>query len=502
MIRTVKIFDTTLRDGEQMPGVSFSIGDKLRIAGNLERLGVDIIEAGFPAASKDDFTAVEKICENVNDSVIAALSRADKRDIDIAIKALEKAKKGLLHIFIATSDLHLEHKLKMSREQVLDTVRECVSYASSRFSDVQFSTEDASRSDPEFLITVLKTAVECGAKTVNIPDTVGYSTPKEFGALIKKIKSALGDIPVSVHCHNDLGLAVANTLSAIENGASQCDCTINGIGERAGNASLEEIVMALDTRKDEFGCETHIVTSNLSKVSKIVSSVTGIYVPPNKPIVGSNAFAHESGIHQHGVLNDRRTYEIMTPQSVGIKDSAIILGKLSGHHAFEEKLAELDIHTTPEVAEAAYQSFKDLACRKKTVSEEDIRALVEEAIFDSRIIDGFELESYQTQSGNRCKAMAMISVSRCGESFTEAAIGEGPIDACFNALNRIVKRDFTLLNYGIMAVTGGTDALGEVRVKIADGDREYSGKGVSTDIIKSSIKAYINAVNRAMFTDI
>ena len=485
-----------------MPGVNLNIGDKLRIAYNLERLGVDIIEAGFPAASHNDMRAVEKIAETVSASTVAALARADKRDIELAAESLSKAKSGLLHIFIATSDIHLKYKLGKTREQLLETIREAVSYGRSLFASIQFSAEDASRSDPDFLIKAFKTAIECGATSVNIPDTVGYATPREFGALVGRVAGEIGDIPLSVHCHNDLGLAVANTLSAIANGASRCDCTVNGIGERAGNASLEEVVMALETRRDVFGCKTNIDTTLLSKVSKTVANVTGVYIPPNKAIVGSNAFSHESGIHQHGILNDRSTYEIIDPKKVGIKDSTIVLGKLSGHHAFEEKLNELDIRPSAEIVDSAYKAFKDLACRKANVNDDDIRALVEESIIDSHIVDGYELESYQTQSGDKIRAMAMISLTKQGSVFTEAATGEGPIDACFNAINRICGRDFRLINYGIKAVTGGTDALGEVRVRIAEGENEFVGKGVSTDIIKSSIKAYINAINRAMCTEI
>ena len=501
MSRHISIFDTTLRDGEQMPGVSLNIGDKLRIANNLERLGVDFIEAGFPASSQNDMRAVEKIAESVTDSTVAALARADKNDIELAVRAITKAKSGLLHVFIATSDLHLKYKLGIDRSQLIEKVGEAITFARGIYDNIQFSAEDASRTDPEFLIEVLKLAVKCGANHVNIPDTVGYATPGEFGSLISRVTSALDGVPVSVHCHNDLGLAVSNTLAAIENGASQCDCTINGIGERAGNASLEEVVMALKIRGDVYDRTTRIDTTMLSKVSKIVSSVTGVYVPPNKPIVGSNAFTHESGIHQHGVINERSTYEIITPQSVGIKSSTLVLGKLSGHHAFEEKLAEMDIKQSPEIIESAFNAFKDLACRKSTVDDDDIRALVEEAIIDSHIKDGYELVSYQTQSGDSIKAMAMVSVSRLGEVFTEAGVGEGPIDASFNALNKIVRKELRLINYGIKAVTGGTDALGEVSVRIADGVNEFVGKGVATDIIKSSIKAYINAINRAMFTE-
>ncbi len=498
----IRVFDTTLRDGEQMPGVSLNIGDKLRIAYNLERLGVDFIEAGFPASSKNDRRAVEKISENVSESAVAALARCDINDIAVAADAISKAKKGLLHIFIATSDLHLRYKLGLSREQLLEKVAASLDYAKTVYGDIQFSAEDASRSDPEFLIKVLKLAVEHGATRINIPDTVGYSTPAEFGALIKRIDDSFcGSVPISVHCHNDLGLAVSNTLSAIQNGASQFDCTVNGIGERAGNASLEEVVMALATRFDVFGCKTSVDTKLLSRISNIVSSVTGVYVPPNKPIVGSNAFAHESGIHQHGVLNERSTYEIIDPRSVGIKSSKIVLGKLSGHHAFEEKLAELDIKQSPEIVESAFKAFKDLSSRKNTVDDDDIRALVEEAIIDSHIHDGFELVSYQIQCGDTISSMGMINVVRGGQCFTEAGIGAGPIDACFNALNRIAGKEFKLINYGIKAVTGGTDALGEVSVRIEDGENEFVGKGVDTDIIKSSIKAYINAINRAMFTE-
>ena len=501
MSKRIRIFDTTLRDGEQMPGVNFGICDKLNIALALEAAGVDIVEAGFPAASADEYTAVTRISENINEAGVAALARADIKDIDIALEALSKAKKPLLHIFIAASDIHLQHKLHLTRSELLERIREVVTYAAKRASDIEFSAEDASRTDRDFLLSVYRTAVECGAKTVNIPDTVGYATPDEFGGLVGFICTGLPGVPVSVHCHNDLGLAAANTLAALKAGAVQCDCTVNGIGERAGNAPLEEIVMALKTRFDEFGLETGIRTECFSKLSATVASLAGYYIAPNKPIVGKNAFAHESGIHQHGVLSDRRTYEIMEPGSVGIKQSSIILGKLSGSHAFEEKLKELDIHYGSDITKAAFRAFKDLACRKTDVTDDDIRALVDEAAFDARIVNGYELESYQTQSGDHCKAMALITLSREGKSFTEAAAGEGPIDACFNALNRIVGRDFRLINYGIKSVTGGTDALGEVRVKISDSVNEYSGKGVSTDIIKSSIKAYINAVNRAMFID-
>lgn len=495
-----RILDTTLRDGEQMPGVNLNISDKLRVALALEKLGVDAIEAGFPASSKSDFLAVCQIAEQVKNSTVVALARADMGDIDTAIEALKAAEKKRVHIFIATSDLHLSEKLCITRDRALELIAESVSYCVSKGVEVEFAAEDATRSNPEFLFKALETAIENGASIINIPDTVGYTTPAEFGALIYKIKrNIIGNrsTEISVHCHDDLGLAVANTLAAVKNGATWADCTINGIGERAGNASLEEIVMALDTRKDEFKTVTAVNTTLLVKTSHLVSSVTGVYIPPNKAIVGKNAFSHQSGIHQHGILANPATYEIMTPQSVGFRESKILLGKLSGHHAFEEKLEELGIKTDDSIVKSAFEAFKNLACRKKTVTDDEVRALVEEAVIDSHITDGYELESYQTQCGNKISAVSMVSLSKGSERFVEAATGEGPIDASFNAINRMLSRDYKLVYYNIKAVTGGTDALGEVRVRISDGDNEYIGKGISTDIIESSIKAYINAINRA-----
>ena len=502
-MRKIKIFDTTLRDGEQMAGVGMNIADKVRVAGVLAKLRVDFIEAGFPASSVNDRKAVEHISQLVTGCTVVALARANREDIRIAAEALQKAPRKRIHVFIAASDLHLEYKLRITREECLERIRDSVSYACSLVDEVQFAAEDASRADPEFLCMAYQTAVDAGACCINVPDTVGYSTPGEFGELIamlsRRVKAKGRPIDIGVHCHNDLGLAVANTLAAIENGATQADCTVNGIGERAGNAALEELVMALKVRSSAYGCETDIDTTMLSKASKTVSAVSGIYVPWNKAIVGKNAFAHESGIHQHGVLANRNTYEIISPQMVGIRESSIVLGRLSGHHAFEEKLAELDLHPDPSVAETAFARFKDLACRKKDISDEDIRALVEEATIDSNVVDGYELDTFQTQSGNRVKAMALVSLSRCGATYSEAATGEGPIDSSFNAINRIVGKEFKLINYSIKALTGGTDALGEVRVRISDGEQEYLGKGVSTDIIASSIKAYVNAINRALF---
>lgn len=505
MGRRIRIFDTTLRDGEQTPGVNLNISDKLRIAHVLAGLGVDVIEAGFPASSRDDFMAVRRISEQVKGPVVCALARAEEGDVRRAAEALERAEKGRIHIFIASSDIHLQYKLKMTREQVLRRAADSVRLARSLCPDVQFSAEDASRSDPAFLCALFETAIENGASTVNIADTVGYAVPDEFAALVRRVAGGirnLGDTTVSVHCHNDLGMATANSLAALMAGAGQVECTLNGLGERAGNAASEEIVMALQTRRDLFGLEHGVDTRMYSKASKTVASVTGVYVPQNKPVVGRNAFVHDAGIHQHGVLANPLTYEIMTPQSVGLTGAGLALGKLSGHHAFEEKLSELGLVVEPAVSLAAFNAFKDLACRKKDVSDDDVRALVEEAVYDSHIVDGYELDTFQIQSGNRMQAMALVSLSRKGERFTETGAGEGPIDASYNAINRIVGRDFKLLFYNIKAVTGGTDALGEVRVRITDADgREYPGKGVSTDIIKSSIRAYINAINRSMIRE-
>ncbi|MDL2287690.1 2-isopropylmalate synthase [Eubacteriales bacterium OttesenSCG-928-G02] len=497
--RTIKILDTTLRDGEQMPGVNLNASDKLRIAHALSKLGVDVIEAGFPASSDSDFKAVYKISEQIDNTIISALARADKKDIDSAYNALKPAKRKRIHIFIAASDIHLEYKLKISRNELLKRIDESVKYAKTLFDYVQFSPEDASRADKEFLFTVLNTAIQAGADMINIPDTVGYSTPFEFGNLIKDIKNNvdLKNVDYSVHCHNDLGLATANSLSAIENGVNYIECTVNGLGERAGNASLEEVVMALKTREQLYKVKTNIKTELLYKTSQLVSSITGIYIPVNKVIVGKNVFLHESGIHQHGVLSNPLTYEIMKPEAVGINESEIVLGKHSGRHAFNEKLEELELKVEKKVAENAFIAFKNLSCRKKSISDDDIKALVEEAILDMNIVDGFDLANYQTQSGNNIKSMAMVTLSKGSSSVTEAATGEGPIEAAFNAINKITNKDIKLVFYNIKSVTGGTDALGEVRVIISIDDKEFIGKGVSTDIIESSIKAYISAINRS-----
>ncbi len=490
-------FDTTLRDGEQTPGAHISRANKVEIARQLERLGIDVIEAGFPAASNGDLKAVEAVCAAIKNSTVAALARTLRSDIDAAVTALKDAAKKRIHIFIATSDLHLEHKLGISREEAIERVRDAVSYARNFFDDIEFSAEDASRSDRDYLCRVIEAAIESGATTINIPDTVGYSLPGEFGELISYIKANAKGIDkavISVHCHDDLGNATANSLEAIKCGALQIEGSINGLGERAGNAALEEIIMNLYTRREYYGTQMNINTKEITRTSRLVSSLFGITVPPNKAIVGANAFIHESGIHQHGVLKDRRTYEIMSPDTIGLDDGNIVLGKLSGKHAFAKRLAELGYGLDENGINECFRIFKNFA-DKKAVSDRDIRAIVNEYLDSLSSI--YELDTFQIQSGNRMSAMAMITLSCAGESISEAAIGDGPIDAAFNAIRRLSGADdIKLEEYGIKAVTEGTDALGEAKVKITIQGASYSGRSVSNDIIEASIKAYINALNK------
>lgn len=498
MDKKIYIFDTTLRDGEQTPGVSLNLQEKLEIAKQLEKLGVDVIEAGFPLASKGDFEAVKAIAKNVKGPVIVGLARTSKKDIDRAWEALKYAEKPRIHTFIATSDLHMEHKLKMEPDEVLNTAVEMVKYAKSLCPSVEFSPEDGTRTRPEFLYKVLEAVIDAGADILNIPDTVGYSTPNEYGAFIKGIKENVPNIEkaiISVHCHNDLGLAVANSLAAIENGATQVECAVNGLGERAGNAALEEIVMAIKTRSDNFNCYTDIVTEQISKTSNLVSHMTGVEIQHNKAIVGANAFAHESGIHQHGVLNCRETYEIMTPESVGLKKNSIVLGKHSGRHAFEERLKELGYaNLSIDKINEAFIKFKDLADKKKSVSDEDIEALVIQEAF--QIPELFKLEYFQISSGNSTLATSTVKLGFEDKKLEEASLGDGPVDATFKAIEKAIGIDVILKNYFLKAIGSGKDALGEVTLKIEKDNRIYSGKGISTDVIESSAKAFINAINK------
>lgn len=506
------IFDTTLRDGEQSPGASLNVDEKLTIARQLARLNVDVIEAGFPYASPGDFEAVQKIAQTVGEElgpIICGLARANRKDIEAAAKALKPAAKGRIHTFIATSDIHLKHKLKKTRQEVLAIAEEMVAYAKSFVEDVEFSPEDAGRSDPEFLYQVLERAIAAGASTINIPDTVGYTTPSEFGALIRGIKENVPNIDkaiISVHGHNDLGLAVANFLEAVKNGARQLECTINGIGERAGNAALEELVMALHVRRQYFNSFfgrpaeseeplTQIDTRQIYKTSRLVSNLTGMFVQPNKAIVGTNAFAHESGIHQDGVLKHKQTYEIMDAQSIGLTDNQIVLGKLSGRHAFANRLKELGFELSETELNNAFLTFKAVADKKKEVTDWDLESIVNAEIQQPPEI--FRLELVQVSCGDRARPTATVTLrTPTGEELTDAAIGTGPVDAVYKAINRVVNVPNQLIEFSVQSVTAGIDAIGEVTIRLRYGDRIFSGHAANTDIIVASAHAYVNALNR------
>lgn len=493
----IKIFDTTLRDGEQSPGCSMNINEKKRLARQLENLGVDVIEAGFAASSPGDFEAVKEIAEIITKSTVLSLARCKKEDIDAALKAVENAAKPGIHVFIATSPIHMKYKLRMTEEEVFEKAVECVKYAKQFVDHVEFSCEDYSRSEPQFVYRILEAAIEAGATVVNLPDTVGYMMPEEYYEMIKGVKEnvkGIDDVDISTHCHNDLGLAVANSLAAIRAGATQVECSVNGIGERAGNASLEEIVMALNTRKDLYGLNTNIVTSEIKRTSDLLSSIIGQTVSPNKPIVGANVFAHESGIHQHGVLMEKSTYEIMTPESVGVKQTTnLVLGKHSGKHAFKDKLTELGFEFSEGKVEELFRKFKELADKKKNIYENDIVALATEDM--SRLIEYYKLVDYSSHSFNNDKSTTNIAIEYNGERIECTATEEGPISAAFKALSDAFGEDIVLEDFKIQSVTRGRDALGEAMLKLKYKDKLFFGKGLSTDIIKSSILAYINGLN-------
>jgi len=491
------ILDTTLRDGEQTPGVNLNLSEKLEIAKQLEALGVDIIEAGFPASSPGDFEAVRAVSQNVG-CAVAAFCRCVGDDIQKGWQAVKYSKKPRLHVFIATSEIHMQYKLKMTKEEVLKRAIDCIRLAKSLCEDVEFSCEDASRSSPEFLYQVLERAIDAGATTVNIPDTVGYAMPDEFGALIGGIAKNVPNIAkavISVHCHDDLGLAAANTLSAIGNGARQIETTVNGIGERAGNCSVEEVVMAIETRAKYFNISHGIDTTKIYRASKRVSKLTGVPISIYKSVVGRNAFAHESGIHQHGVMANPMTYEIMTPQSVGKTESTMVLGKLSGRHAFVDRLEAMGYSLSQDEIDNAFARFKDLADKKKNITDSDLDAIAGSI---ANIPEYYTLDNFQIQSGNKMHAMASVVLLHKNEKFMEAAIGDGPIDAAYNAIARIVGGEWPLKSYEIDAVTEGMDALGEVIVRILHDGELHIGRGISTDVIDASIRAYVNAINRAM----
>jgi len=514
----ILIFDTTLRDGEQSPGASLNLEEKLAIAHQLARLGVDVIEAGFPFSSPGDFKAVNKIASIVgkeNGPVICGLARASKGDIKACYEAVSPAPRKRIHTFIATSDIHLKHKLKKSRKDVLQIVPEMVNYAKSLVDDIEFSCEDASRSDPDFLYEVIQLAISAGATTINIPDTVGFTTPSEFGKLISDINKNVPNIDeavISVHGHNDLGLAVANFLEAIKNGARQLECTINGIGERAGNASLEELVMALHVRKSFFNNFfkrnsdsptplTAIRTEEITKTSRLVSNLTGMIVQPNKAIVGANAFAHESGIHQDGVLKNRLTYEIIDAKTVGLNDNKISLGKLSGRSAVRARLEEMGYDLNREDLNDAFTRFKDLADRKREITDRDLEAIVSEQV---QLPEAkFQLSLVQVSCGNASKPTATITLLNTEDNTEETAvsIGTGPVDAVCEALNKLAKVPNELIEFSVKSVTEGIDALGEVTIRIRRDNKIYSGHSADTDVVVAAANAYVNALNRLVFSE-
>ena len=493
----IKIFDTTLRDGEQSPGASMFIEDKIKIAKALDIMGVDIIEAGFPIASKGDFESVSLVSKVVNDSTVCALARAKKKDIEIAGDSIKKAKNSRIHTFIATSELHMQHKLKLTKKQVLEHIESSVKLARNFTNDIEWSCEDASRSKRSFLYKCIELAINSGANTINIPDTVGYALPFEFGELIKDIKNNVKNIDqstISVHCHNDLGLAVSNSLQAIISGARQVECTINGLGERAGNASMEEIVMSLKTRNDLLPFRTGIDTKKIIKTSKLVSNTTGFVVQPNKAIVGANAFAHEAGIHQDGMLKHANTYEIMTPESVGLEETKLVLGKHSGKHAFSVKLEELGYKIDEKIVDKIFKNFKSLADKKKDLYEEDIIALVDDAVI--RVNNYIKFLNLSVQCGSKGSQKAELEVEIAGKIKKQLSKGQGPVDAVFNCIKKLVPHKAKLKLYQVNAITEGTDAQAEVTVRLENNGKIYVGKGSDVDTLVASAKAYLHSLNK------
>jgi len=495
----IKIFDTTLRDGEQAARINLNKGEKLQIARQLARLGVDVIEAGFPAASLGDFESVRSIAREIQGPIIAGLARTRAEDIKKAGDALKGAANPRIHTFIATSQIHMEYKLKLDKKGVLDEVRNGVALARTFVDDVEFSAEDASRSELSFLIEVFKTAIEYGATTLNIPDTVGYAQPDEFQAFVKAIINGVNppeNIIWSVHCHNDLGLAVANSLAAVRTGAGQIECTVNGLGERAGNASMEEIVMALNTRNDQYHAKTNIDTTRLYSTSKLVSHLTGVMVQPNKAVVGCNAFAHEAGIHQHGMLCNRATYEIMTPETVGAPASDLVLGKHSGRHAFKERVESFGYQLSDDEMETGFKYFKELCDKKKDVSDSDIEALILDRVLSFMPERRYILKDFAVQIGIGSKPTASVTLTSDGVDYTEAAVGNGPVDASYNALKKILGFTPMLKEFRIGATSERSDAQGEARILLSLKDVHAQGRGASTDIVEATIRAYVDAVNR------
>jgi len=497
MKERITIFDTTLRDGEQSPGASLNNKEKLEIAKQLEALGVDVIEAGFPVSSRGDFQAVKAVAKSVKKSSVCALARAVKKDIDTAYNAVKYARRPRIHVFLATSGIHMKYKLKKAENEILTSSARAVKYARRKVKDIEFSPEDASRTDKKFLYKVLEAVIDAGATCVNIPDTVGYSTPYEFGSIIKGIKENVPNIHkavISVHCHNDLGLGVSNSLVAALNGARQVECTVNGLGERAGNASLEEIVMAIATRPDIFNFTTMVKTKEIYRASRLVSRLTGIPVQPNKAIVGSNAFRHEAGIHQDGLLKERRTYEIMRPEDVGFEETKLVLGKHSGRHALRARMKKLGYALKESEIKDVFLRFKKLADKKKEIFDEDLAAIVEDEIGKPAPI--YRLESFYIMSGNKVTPSATVILKHKGKNLTANSTGDGPVDACYKAVEKIAGVKPRLVDYNLNALTAGKDALGKVSVRMKLKSQEVNGRGASTDIIEASLKAYLNALNK------
>jgi 2-isopropylmalate synthase len=501
MSKRIKIFDTTLRDGEQSPGASMNIEEKLEAAKQLARLNVDVIEAGFPISSPGDFESVKLVAQKVNGPAIAGLARATEADIDRAWEAVQYSKKPRIHTFIATSDIHLERKLKKTREQVLDASIAAVKRAKSYCDDVEFSAEDATRSDIDYLCQIVEAVIDAGATTVNIPDTVGYAIPEEFQKLIETLFKRVPNIKkttISVHCHNDLGLAVANSLAAVRAGAGQVECTINGIGERAGNAALEEIVMAIGTRMDFFGKTTTINTQEIVRASRLISDLTGLVVQANKAVVGSNAFAHEAGIHQHGVLQDKRTYEIMDAEAIGLKDSRLVLGKHSGRHAFDQRLRDLGFQLSKEELDRAFQRFKEVADKKKEIFDEDLEAIVSDEVHT--IPERYHLECMNVFTSLDGMPTATLKITTDdGRELAESEIGVGSVDAVYKTIDSLVDLPHKLIDYTVKSVTGGTDAFADVTVKLGDDGNIYTGRATSLDIVEASAKAYLQAINKLVY---
>ncbi len=494
-MRVIRIFDTTLRDGEQSPGASMNVDEKIQLAKQLVRLGVDIIEAGFPIASPGDFEAVKRIAGEVRGATIAGLARAKEEDIRRAFEAVKDAPQRRIHTFHSTSDIHLKYQFRVSREEALRRSVEMVKLARSLVEDVEFSPMDATRTELPYLLDVVAAVIDAGASTVNIPDTVGYTTPTEFGSMIGAIRERIKDRAIiSVHCHNDLGLAVANSLAAILNGAGQVECTVNGIGERAGNCSMEEVVMNLRTRKDFYGATTNINTREIMRTSRLLTRITGMPVQPNKAIVGANAFAHESGIHQDGLLKEKMTYEIIRPEDIGLKQAELVLGKHSGRHAFKERLKELGYELSDEEIETAFGKFKHLADQKKDIFDDDIATLVSEEV--SKIPETYSLADLSVSSGVHVKPSATLKLNVRGRAVENVAHGDGPVDAVYRAIAAITETKSNLLKFEVKSITGGTDALGEVLVSLEEDGVKVRGQGADTDIIIAAAKAYINALNK------